>query len=232
MEDMERYADYNEVDDAPAGKNPVVRLLKMTIIILCLAVVGFFIFRVIFFNYYPKQMKNIYFNDTLTEYYESTDGEIGAVTQTMRAPYDDADLGNFFADNLIVIRGAGQLQLSVRYNESTILRLEEKYGISLDGERESLFTFELERVPFDSETEPYSIGRLDYIATDSKLMYTYHKLVFDGVTFAEDGEYDWIRLKITINGAEGAEPHYILVYEVSEENSQFSEYKLSKGERP
>ena len=63
-------------------------------------------------------------------------------------------------------------------------------------------------------------------------MYTYYKLVFDGVEFLEDGESDWIRLKITVNSIPSAEPYYILVYECTEQYSQLADYDLSGKEKP
>ena len=233
MEDIERYGDYNEIDEAPGGnKNPVATLLKALVIFLCVLVVGVIIFRVILFSYYPTAMKTLYFNDTLTEFYNANGGEIDAKTQTMRAPYDDPDFASFMADNLIVIKGAGQLQLSVRYNSSIFDTIEQKYGVRLDENAQDLFTFTLERVPFDENAEVYTIGQLDYVDTDSKFMYTYYKLVFDGVEFLEDGESDWIRLKITVNSIPSAEPYYILVYECTEQYSQLADYDLSGKEKP
>ena len=233
MEDIERYGDYNEVDEAPGGnRNPVLTLLKWLIVGLCLLVVGVLAFRLILFNYYPREIKDIYFNDELTELYRATDGNIGAETQSLRAPYDDPDFASFFADNLIIIREAGQLQLSVRYNSSVFDTIEEKYGVRLDAEAESLFTFELERVPFESSEAAYPIGEIDYVASDSLMMYTYYKLVFDGVEFLPSDESDWIRLKITINAIPDAAPYYILVYENTEQYSAFGEYQLSGKEKP
>ncbi len=233
MEDIERYGDYNEIDEAPGGnKNPVSMLLKALILFLCFTVVGVIIFRVILFSHYPKVMKTIHYNDTLTAYYNACDGDIEALTQTMRAPYDDPDFASFMADNLIVIKGAGQLQLSVRYNSSVFDTIEEKYGVRLDKNTEDLFTFELERVPFEEGREAYKVADASYVASESKFMYTYYKLVFDGIEFYDSETPDWLRLKITIKDIPTAEPYYILVYECTEQHYQFSEYKLSGKEIP
>jgi len=232
MEDMERYGDYNEVDEAPGeNKNPVMTILKIAVVALCALVIGVLVFRLILFNYYPKEIKNIYFNDTLTAYYNDTDGSIGAKTQSLRAPYDDPDNASFFCDNLIVIEGAEQIQLSVRYNSSVFDTIEKKYGVRLDEDREDLFTFTLVRVPFDG-SEPYEIGELDCVKTDSALMYTYYKLVFDDVELLPEGEMDWVRLEITLNDIPDADPYYILVYEKTEENDIFTDYKLGRKEKP
>ena len=233
MEDMERYGDYNEVDEAPGGnKNPIVTLLKALIIFLSFAVVGILIFRVVLFNYYPKNIENIYYNDTLTDYYNATGGEIGAVTQTLRAPYDDPDVASFICDNLIVIEGAEQIQLSLRYNSSVFDTIKTKYGVELDPNDENLFSFKLQRVPFDEASKPYDLGTLDTVITEKALMYTYYKLVFDSVELLDDGEPDWIRLEVTLNGVPDAEPYYILIYERSEQYDRFDEYKLKGSEKP
>ena len=231
MEDIERYGDYNEVDEAPGGDGTVIKLLKIGILALCAAVVGLILFRVILFNYYPKSIKDIYFNDSLTAYYESAGEDFSAKSQSLRAPYDDPDFASFFCDNLIVIEDAGQLQVSVRYNSSIFDSIKTKYGVELDPEAEDLFSFELERVPGGNE-QPYVIGELDYSHSESLMMYTYYKLVFDGIDSAELGDGAWVRLKITIKGVEKAKPYYILVYENTDEYGFFSDYELKGREKP
>jgi hypothetical protein len=176
-------------------------------------------------------MKNIYFNDELTELYKNN-GTVNAQTQSLRAPYDDPDFASFFADKLIIVKDAGQLQITVRYNASIFDSIEEKYGVRFDGTEEQLFSFELERIPFEASENAYSVGTLDYSASDSLLMYTYYKLVFDGVEFLGEEESDWLRLKITLNGVEGAKPYYILVYEQTDEYSLLGDYELSRKEKP
>ena len=232
MEDIERYGDYNEVDEAPGGGGKVALILKIAIVALCAVVVGLILFRVILFNYYPKSIKDIYFNDSLTEYYEAVGDDFSAKSQSLRAPYDDPDFASFFCDNLIVIEDAGQLQVSVRYNSSIFDSIKTKYGVELDPKAEDLFSFELESVPSGDGEQPYAIGKLDYAHTESVMMYTYYKLVFDGIDLAEFGEGAWLRLKITINGVEKAKPYYILVYENTDTYGFFSEYELKGREKP
>jgi hypothetical protein len=63
-------------------------------------------------------------------------------------------------------------------------------------------------------------------------MYTYYKLVFSDVQFLKSETPDWLRLMITLNGVEGAEPYCILVYERTDDYSLFEDYKLSRKECP
>lgn len=230
MDDMERYGDYNEIDEPPS-KNPVLMLLKIIITLVCVAVVGVIAFRIFLFNSYPDSMKNIYFNDTLTEFYNEKNGEIGATTQTLRVPYDDPDNASFFCDNLIVIKEAGQLQLSVRYNVSAIENFEKKYGVEgLSVDDDALLSFRL----VDNYGRVYNDATV--VAKESKMMYRYCKVVFDGIVFegSSDGlDPEWIRIEFFIKDLGGGEPFSMVpVYENNDVYDVFTEYKLSNEEKP
>lgn len=245
--DMERYGDYNEIDEPPRGKrNPVILIIKLLIALICISVVGILAFRMILFNYYPDSMKQIYFNDTLTEYYIAKDGNIAAETQNMRFPYDDPDEGNFFCDNLILVRDAGQLQVSVRYNTSVFDTIYKKYGVTLDPAADS-FIFRLARDPRENPTtednaehndmtevvaEP--VGTLSVNNRESFMMYNYHKLVFDGIDFESDSEpkIEWLRLEVFIKGVDMEKPYKVLIYENNVAFSAFDSYNLSDSEVP
>ena len=234
MDDMERYGDYNEVDEPPT-KNRMLSFIKTVCVVLVFSIIGFLAFRVFSFNYYPNSVKNIYFNDSLTAFYNEREGDIGALTQSLRAPYDDADKGNFFCDNLIIIPELGQLQLSVRYNISMLSSLEQELSLSVSPDDKNLFTFRLYMSGESEDEAEHIVGRLDYIGFDSFLMYRYYKLVFDDIDFKMDSEdkINWIRLEIFVNGASDDKPYsMVAVYENNENYDSFKEYKLSGGERP
>jgi hypothetical protein len=235
MDDLERYGDYNEIDEPPK-KSPVLLIIKIAAIAICAAVIGLLGFRIFLFNNSPKVMQNLYFTENLTAYYTATDGRIGALTQKLRAPYDDEKEGNFFCDNLIVIPGCGELQLSLRFNRSLGDTLREKYGIlDFDAYNTEQFSFRLWR---DGEVDGdpgYEIGRLTVSEWEDYSMYRYCKLVFDGIDF--DGDelseaIEWIRLEVFIDGTKENQPFMIPVYENHEGYSAFDEYILSKGETP
>lgn len=230
MEDMERYGDYTEYeDDIPKRRTPIMRILKITVAVLCIAVIGVFAFRMFLFNYYPDSVSDIYFTENMTAYYNSVDGQINAKTQKLRSPYDDPDVANFFCDNLIVVEGAGELQLSVRYNNSAIENLKTKLELdSLNPESEKLFSFRL----YDNYNRIYEA---QIVATDELMMYHYYKLSFDGIPFNTEGvdAPEWMRLEIFVEGQTSEEPtSMVLVYENHDAYSSFEEYKLSGKERP
>jgi len=234
MEDMERYGDYNEID-APPSKNPVIVALKILVGIVCFSVIGFLAFRIFLFNYYPSSMTKLYFNSTLSEYYNETGGDISVKTQDLRFPYDDPNEGNFFCDNLFVIYGAEQLQLSVRFNTAIFRDFKTKYGVDISELGADAFVFSLVRDPVEENGEPLEIGRLDCVVEDSFLMYRYCKLVFDGIDFGLDSGADkveWIRLEIELLGAKEKTVFAVPVYENNESFSAFDDYKLSSEEIP
>ena len=225
MSDYELYGDYNEVDEPPK-KSGVGFAIKLTAIILCFAVVAFIAFRLFTFNYYPSSVTSLAYTDTLRDYYAATDGEIGALTQSLRAPYDDESEGNFFCNNLIVIRGADQLQVCVRYNSS----LPEKLGVSFNPED---IHFTLRKSGGDESATGAAAGvtldaTLSVCEWDEFMMYRYAKLVFDGVDF--DGA-EWIRLDIEIDGVKRKTPFMVCIYEDNAAFSKFTEYKLSSEEK-
>ncbi len=234
MEDFERYSDYNDYEDEGSHqKSRVGLVLKILVMVVCFSVVAVLGFRVMLFNNYPDSVKRLYFGDKLTEYYEQTGGEIGAKTQSLSAPYDDADEGNFFCDNLIVIPGINQLQISARYNVSLMESIKEKYGVELNPDNADNFSFRLYAIPLSEEgSEHIATGTLSFVDFDSRLMYRYYKLVFDDVDFEIDGEEQmWIGLEITINGVETEKPYMVLIYEDTADK-EFVDYKPSNKERP
>lgn len=231
MEDLERYGDYTEYeDDLPKKRsNPIMLVIKILIGVICVSVIGIFAFRLFLFNLYPDSVENIYFTDNLIAYYNETDGKIGAKTQDLRSPYDDPDFANFFCGNLIVVDGAGELQVSVRYNNSALENIKTKLNLeALNADSEELFSFRL----CDNYGRYYAPT---HISTDDMLMYHYYKLAFDGIPFNEEGvNYpEWIRLEVFVEGQKSTDPFaMVLVYENHADFSKFEEYTLSGEEHP
>ena len=245
MSDYERYGDYNETEeDIPKSKSPALLVLKILTAVICIGVIGILAFRMFTFSSYPSSVKDVYFNDKLAAHYNENDGNIIVKTQQLRAPYDDKDLGNFFCDYLYLVEDIGQLQITLRYNKSTVERLSEELGVQLDDMSENLFSFALvacegmiDEGGKDTE-ENWILKRYDTVSNsvfDSQLMYRYNKLVFDGVDFdteSEIGNPYWIRLEITVNGDESGKVYMVPIYENNSTLHTFTEYKLGKDEKP
>ncbi len=242
MDDLERYGDYNEVDEVPGHRSVLGRVLRVLVAIVILFVVGFLGFRLVLFDYYPPSIKNVYFNETLTAYYKETNGAIGAKTQRIRFPYDDSSKGYFFSDHLVVVDGADQLQVSLRLNVSTIDAIEEKYGLEgLSREKLDYLSFRLIDMvedENDGEDKVRVLSEGKVVAEERLMMYRYLRLAFDGVDLfeREDGTYPsaWMRVEIYVEGATDDAPFSTTnaVYENNAEYNLFKDYALSRKERP
>ena len=241
MSDYERYGDYNEIEeDAPKSKNPVLVSLRILTAAICVGVVALIAFRLIAFNSYPKKAKDFYISETFKEYYAVSESDVDVKTQSLRAPYDDPDLGNFFCDYLYVVEDINQLQITVRYNKSTVSRISKELGIELDDGLSDLFEYRL-CASFGEGRDLVYYDTLAVQEFDSRLMYRYNKLVFEDIDFEiEDGSHPyWIRLEISLKDEyfskseqteKENEIYMIPIYEDNENYSKFNKYDFSKSE--
>ena len=235
MSDYERYGDYDNIDDeAPRSSGGVMLLLKIITAVVCLGVVGIIAFRMILFNKYPSEVKDFYISEGFLEYYKAEGCMPSVKTQSLRSPYDDPDLGNFFCDHLYVAQDIGEVQIAVRYNTATVARIAEEKKLELSADDESCFTYHL--------CINYSNGKkgaeqkLVYIDVpaaelyEEQMMYRYKKLVFSGVDFEKDdkGNYPvWMRLEVLVDGeVYGMVP----IYENHSEYSRFTECEIEMPE--
>ena len=229
MEDLERYSDDNDIDGEfeEGKKSGLSLLLKILVGACCLLVIGVLGYRIFLSEYTPPEMKNLAFTDSVIAHYTATDGNIGAKTQTLRFSYDDEEKGTFFAEHLIIVPDIDHLQITLRYNTSTLPILEETYGVEgLDTRvAKEFLSFRL----YDNYDRVYD--NLVYEETGEMAMYRYFKLAFDGVDFdPEENAPEWIRLEIFFEGQ--TEPFScILVDENNVDNNTFTDYRLSKGEK-
>lgn len=232
MSDFERYGDYNEYDGEGKGKSGLVMLIiKIAIALACLSVVAVLGARIFLFNYYPEEIKELYYTDTLTEYYNLTDGEMGVLSQSYPYMYDDPDEGNFFGGNVLVIRGAGMIQFSIRYNNSTLEKLSEKYGKEITAD-DLVFTLERNNTADGDKAIP--LGTLEHHESKSILMYCYNKLVFSGIDFDEgENKISWLRVRITIKDTDTKNDEYLVpVYQNHANYDKFDEYDIDSDEVP
>ena len=233
MSDFERYGDYDVGDEEYSPYKPSIlpKIIKIVFVLFCFAVTGFLLLRVVLFSYYPSEMKTLVYNDKLKSYYEETGGSIGAKTQELRFPYDDNNFAKFFADKLIVIEGAEQIQITLKYNSSMLEELAADFSLAEVPEPDpALFDLSLR----DNYGNRYT--DVGFISSDSFLMYNYIKLCFDGVPLSgdENGEFpEWICIDIYYSGNVDYESDAyatILIYENHADFSQFTDYKLSGSE--
>ncbi len=245
MEDMERYGDYNEIDEPPSRGRKLL-ILKIVAAVVCFSVVAVLGLRIILFNYYPTVAKTLYFDQTLTRHYNEQGANIRVFTQNIRSEYDDNEEGNIFCNHLFVIKEANQLQISLKFNKSVNGNLKSKLGGDFDVMSGKVFTFRLVRDnPNEEKKDTFApecvLGELTVVKFDTFMQYGYYKLVFNGVDFdgeAFDGQKPtWIRLETFVDDGSGvckSENAFTvnLIYEDHEQYNKFDVYQPSKSEVP
>lgn len=204
---------------------------------ICLAALFIAVlFRIRISQKYPESTVQMIFTPALTEHYREDPENFKAETQNIRFPYDSADDGNFFANALIVVRDAGNLQVTVRYNESTLPKVAEFYKLKEVPEAEvGLFRYTLTAsYNEDAEGEDYKTYSSSFQGEASAYMYHYAKLAFDGVDFEGAA---WMRVDIYY--ADEAEPFgHICVYEARAFDGEkmvdmpFSSYEIDEEVLP
>ena len=199
MADYERYGDYNDIDDddRPRGRHPVLRLLRILITVALFLFCGFLAFRLIVAEYYPRDLRAFRMTPALTAYAETN--EISTEKVKISVPYDNNVRASFIADNLIVERGSGAVQFTLRLSKYTMTRLAETTGEDF-GEKpdETPFTVRLLDNLGNTYEKTDQIGR-------SYLWYRAVKYCFDGVTL--DGVV-WIRADVYLaSDPDAAEPY-------------------------
>ena len=201
MSDYERYGDYNSTEEDEEHRTSAVgKILKILISFILIAVCAVVAARLILSGYYPASMKRLYMTEALTAYKAEHTLKVEKVK--IDVPFDHNEKASFCADNLLVEKEAGALQLSVRFNRATFEILAQRTKvkeIKYSGRSADYFHFSL----LDDFGNRYE---LSHRADDSYFWYHATKLCFDGVDFGvtaenpEDPEnpltLGWIRLDV------------------------------------
>lgn len=226
MEDLERYSDDNAIDDEiEDGQRGIGKIIiRILVALCCILVIGVLGVRIFLSEYVPKEMRRLALTDSVIAYLDQKGEDVVAKTQSIRFSYDDEKAGTFFAENLILLPEIDHLQITLRYNESTLAVLEEKYALEnlAQSHQKELFSFRLKD----------NYGRVyENVACEEPgqvAMYRFFKLAFDDVVFAPgENAPEWIRLEIFVG--ESKEPFsYILIYENHQEYNTFTDYRLKK----
>lgn len=227
MEEREQYEE-NEGKLAAAG-----RVVKSILVIFVFVLAGLLAFRFWLNSYYPKEMRNLIPTEPLRAAYAA--GELRVQTQEIRVLYENPNEGLFFADHMLFSEETGSLQVTVRWNKSTLNKLAERYPETFNPEAESPFTYRL-FAGHDRGSEEIISGEGAVIrgesyfpvATeqDSFALYCYERIAFEGVELAG---VPWVRIEIYRRG-EPLPEGIITVYENHEEYSVFEEYEVKESE--
>lgn len=170
------------------------RVIKITFALFILGVNAILIWRVFFSAEMPKNIKCLTVTERLSAAYEQYGDDLHFYRQEQatvtKAEYN---YGYFSVTQCVFIPEAEQVQIVVRYNNSTLRHLAQDYGLAEIPSRDAtLFdvtlvkTVDLTPEDPDDNTDPAKLSVQRYFPSGEPLrettsLYTYYRYVFDGV---------------------------------------------------
>lgn len=171
------------------------RVIKSLIVLLVVAINAILIWRVFFSTQPPKEIAHLQANEALVSAYE-THGDSLTLRHQDQASITRAEgnYGYFSVTQCVFIPEAEQVQIVVRYNNSTIRHLAEDYDLpEIPSREEHLFDVTLVKstdLTPDDQSDNINADALAltrYTANDGYLrdttsLYTYYRYTFDNIS--------------------------------------------------
>ncbi len=224
----------NEVYGMPESKafRLFKKIIKTVFVALVFIFIGAFILRIMFADYYPKNMKSFLFTDGLTEYYNENPESFSAYRLDMSMPYipdydaEGTTVGNFFAANVTFIPDAKSMQLFIRFNRAAIATINEEYNLSLTEE-------DIKDAIVFSLYEPHGDGKPEYTPVYEEYgelwIYNYVKLSYEGVENLDSACCFYVNVTLSQTGELlGSIP----VYLADSDADDFEKIDFKKSELP
>ena len=167
--------------------------------LLIFAMIAVLLWRVYFSGILPKDMKRLVPNDTLKAAYAGA-GDLSMFTQKQATitKVDGYNYGYFGVPRFVFIPAASQVQVVLRYNNSTLKNVQNDLGLT-DALPRGEVVFDVTAVivrdltpedASDNEDGNENIGQTRVAATavvvDTTALYTYFLYTFDGVDTGND----------------------------------------------
>ncbi len=173
----------------------VGKVVKASFALFVLLVNVLILWRVFFSSATPKEIEHLLANDKLCAAYEQYGDELTLRYQEQATiTRAEKNYGYFSVTQCVFIPEINQVQIVVRYNNSTIRHLAEDYALpSIPSREETLFDVTLVRTtdltPEDStdNTVPERLATKRYYPSEGTLrattsLYTYYRYVFENVS--------------------------------------------------
>ena len=164
--------------------------LKALFFLLILIINVLVLWRVLFSGD-PSSVKPIMANENTMGAYKENGGKLALYTQEQRTI---SSSGKFSVTDCVFIPEAKQIQITVRYNNSTLKYLAEDYGLNEVPDRKTdvfdvtlVKTLDLTPDNPDDNLDPEKLEEVRYYPSDEvlsayKTLYSYRKYIFDGIT--------------------------------------------------
>lgn len=168
------------------------KIIKYFFILLVVAINAFLLWR-IFSSSDPKSMKALSPNEALSAAYEEDGDLVGMFSQEQRSiTSGEENYGLFSVTKTVFIPSANQIQVTVRYNNSTLRRTQEKYGLSevpsRDADVYDVSLLVVTDLTPEDDSDNLSISEdavkqtrifPSYCEKDQKNLYNFRRFVFD-----------------------------------------------------
>lgn len=182
----------------PSAGKIIGNIIKAFLYSIIALIVIFFVWRIWFSTNIPSNVEQLVVTDSLTEAYNKSGGELYGFDQDQYTiTRADENYGYFSIEDYVIIPEARQVQIIFRYNNNTIKKIAEKYGLGEITDRETqLFEVTLvktEDMTPDISTDNYDESKLiktRYHASEvveaHTLLYNYYRIVFEDVDIDEE----------------------------------------------
>jgi hypothetical protein len=193
MDYEQEYEEYSQ-QHMSRGRLVTGQILKWTGRVLVWGIIALVLWRVMFSGRIPKSMTTLTVNDAVMEAYEA--GKLDVYTQDL-APVnmDGETAGYFWVCQAVFIPEINQVQILVRYNNSTLKHIAEDFGLgegNVPARDEDVIDVTLavwiDPDPTNDTTTDRELVRIQPTGeetTGQTSMYNYRRYVFDGVDMEE-----------------------------------------------
>lgn len=176
----------------------IIKLFFRTVFVLLVAAVFAVLFWRMATSRVPKELLELTPNDVLMEAYNEYGDELTLMTQEQNTiTRTKENYGYFAVSEALFIPKANQLQLIIRYNDSTLEALQKDYGLDFLPENDKDWydvsivvatdlTPENEDDNLSNDRESVALTRIlptTVSASMHKGRHNYRKLIFDGISF-------------------------------------------------
>ena len=193
-QEMEEYSERH----MSRGRKTFRRCVKYLVRTVVFLIIALLLWRVFWSDRVPRSMRVLLVNDATYQAYLAGDGTLNMYTQPQDKLIVNGDAaGYFWVSQAVIIPKADQIQVLVRYNNSTLRSMATDFKLdSVPSREENVLDVTL-RVQLNGEDENGEGSTVRYHASaepisDSTSMYNYRKYVFDGVTVDDLTHAVWV----------------------------------------
>ena len=190
MDYEKEYEEYSETGMS-RGRLIAKKCLKYMVRGLIVGVIALLLWRVFFSGRIPKDMKTLIVTDSLHEAYAENGDALLLYTQKFDpVNMEDTTAGYFWVSDTVFIPQAHQVQIVIRYNNSTLKHIANDFSLGQDNIPSSqdevldvTLSIAVDPDPTNKTTTDRQIIRVhaSCIESASTSMYNYRRLVFDNI---------------------------------------------------